>query len=81
MVGIFPDHGAIIRLVGAVLAEHHDERIEGRRYLGPDVLARSPATSVTDTDPTEQEDHHPRSTHRPDTWITGDRLPTPRPWT
>jgi len=32
---------ALIRLVGAVLAEQHDEWTEGRRYLGLDVLARS----------------------------------------
>jgi len=46
----------LIRLVGAVLAEQHDEWIEGRRYLGLDVLARSrsntPAQSVTE--PTEE---------------------------
>ncbi|CAI9407489.1 IS256 family transposase [Nocardioides sp. T2.26MG-1] len=55
VVGIFPDRASIIRLVGAVLAEQHDEWTEGRRYLGLDVLTRAQAL---DTDHTEEVPEH-----------------------
>ena len=43
---VFSDRASIIRLVGAVLAEQHDEWAEARRYLGLDVLARSHTTTT-----------------------------------
>ena len=57
VVGIFPDRDALIRLVGAVLAEQHDEWAEGRRYLGLDVLARSRIT--IDRGTTRRGGEHP----------------------
>jgi transposase-like protein len=56
VVGIFPDRTSAIRLIGAVLAEQHDEWAEGRRYLGLDVLTRSRLIHDNDDHNTDEKE-------------------------
>ncbi|MFI5898402.1 IS256 family transposase [Actinoplanes sp. NPDC051513] len=51
VVGIFPNRAAIIRLVGAVLAEQTDEWVEGRRYMGLDILRKARLTTIDTAQP------------------------------
>jgi putative transposase len=55
VVGIFPNRAAIIRLIGAVLAEQTDEWSEARRYMGLEILTKARLTAVSGEDTTPDQ--------------------------
>ena len=65
VIRIFPNEGSVVRLIGALLIEHHEKWISGRKYFNMESYYENRATSEpSETDQTELSQAVSASTYR-----------------